>query len=113
MKQVLIITTELNSSWLKRLLQSLQAYEVTLISPSGLEAALLGRINAVVLDYDNLNNWKALIDFLHKYKSDLLILAVTVSPTWQEARTLFRYGITDYLPKEIDNQQVIAALADC
>jgi DNA-binding NtrC family response regulator len=62
----------------------------------------------VIVDATVVDNVDAVVSGLRTEKPDSRIVVMTASPTWQRARAAFEAGAIDYLPKTMDEDEILS-----
>lgn len=61
----------------------------------------------VIVDATFVDNVDAVVSGLRTARPDSRIVVMTASPTWQMARSAFEAGAIDYLPKTMDEDEML------
>lgn len=61
----------------------------------------------VIVDATVIENVDVVVSGLRASKPDSRIVVMTASPTWQMARSAFEAGAIDYLPKTMDEDEML------
>lgn len=62
----------------------------------------------IIVDATFVDNVDSVVSNLRNERPDSRIVVMTASPTWQRARAAFESGAIDYLPKTMDEEEMLA-----
>ena len=108
--KIVVLGARENASWLSVFRYSLGGNEQNeiFVENEFADEKMKRIYDLVVIDADNIRVEKVELcikDFRHN-NSDVPIIVVTASPTWQRARIFFLAGVTDYIRKSLDGEKV-------
>jgi DNA-binding NtrC family response regulator len=62
----------------------------------------------IIVDATFVDNVDSVVSSLRNERPDSRIVVMTASPTWQRARAAFESGAIDYLPKTMEEEEMLA-----
>lgn len=74
----------------------------------GLELILCQSYELIIVDATTIKNVPVLVARIRAQQPNVRIVVASASPTWRRAREAFRAGATDYIPKSLNKQELLA-----
>ena len=109
---LLIITNSPNSRWSMDLTDALKSlFQVKTITEMELEEAVSMPVcSLIVVDAAYVSDAASLVSTLRGGNSEVPIVVVTASPTWNQAREAFLAGASDYIYKTAEASKLTPVL---
>ncbi len=109
---ILLINDGNESTWSATLRESLVAFGRLKIIKDEEAATEIQRAHydLIIVDATTVQEPVKLVSRLHAYSTSIRFVVTSVTPTWQEAREVFRAGAVDYVRRSIDKEELLSVI---